>query len=48
MLTYNMDVEERSIWLRATPGAAALAQPFLLHRGRQLLWPRPFCHSPHR
>ena len=28
MLTYNMDVEERSTWLRATPGAAALAQPF--------------------
>ena len=28
MLTYNMDVEERSVWLRATPGAAALAQPF--------------------
>ena len=27
MLTYNMDVEERSTWLRATPGAAALAQP---------------------
>ena len=23
MLTYNMDVEERSTWLRATPGAAA-------------------------
>jgi hypothetical protein len=47
MLTYNMDVEERSTWLRATPGAAALAA-VLLHRGRQLLWPRPFCHSPHR
>ena len=45
MLTYNMDVEERSTWLRATPGAAALAQPFYC---RQLLWPRPFCHSPHR
>ena len=28
MLTCNMDVEERSIWLRATPGAAAMAQPF--------------------
>lgn len=28
MLTYNMDVEERSLWLRATPGAAVLAQPF--------------------
>ena len=28
MLTYNMDVEERSTWLRATPGAAAQAQPF--------------------
>ena len=28
MLTYNMDVEERSSWLRATPAAAALAQPF--------------------
>ena len=26
MLTYNMDVEERSTWLRATPGAAALAR----------------------
>ena len=23
MLTCNMDVEERSVWLRATPGAAA-------------------------
>ena len=28
MLSYNMDVEERSVWLRATPGAAVLAQPF--------------------
>lgn len=28
MLTYNMDVEERSLWLRATPGATVLAQPF--------------------
>ena len=28
MLTYNMDVEERSLWLRATPGVAVLAQPF--------------------
>ena len=28
MLTYNMHVEERSLWLRATPGAAVLAQPF--------------------
>ena len=28
MLTYNMDVEERSLWMRATPGAAVLAQPF--------------------
>ena len=28
MLTYNMDVEERSLWLRATPGSAVLAQPF--------------------
>ena len=28
MLSYNMDVEERSVWLRATPGTAVLAQPF--------------------
>lgn len=28
MLTYNMDVEPRSRWLRSTPGAAALAQPY--------------------
>ena len=28
MLTYNMDVEERSLWLRTTPGAAVQAQPF--------------------
>lgn len=28
MLTYNMDTEPRSIWLRTTPGAAALAQPY--------------------
>lgn len=28
MLTYNMDVEQRSIWLRTTPGSAALTQPF--------------------
>lgn len=28
MLTYNMDVEPRSTWLRTTPGAAALAQPY--------------------
>ena len=27
MLTYNMDVEERSVWLRATPNNAVLAQP---------------------
>lgn len=29
MLTYNMDVEERSIWLRTTPGALAAAQPYV-------------------
>jgi AraC-like DNA-binding protein len=28
MRTYNMDVEQRSRWLRTTPGAAALAQPY--------------------
>ena len=28
MLTYNMDVEPRSTWLRTTPGALALAQPY--------------------
>lgn len=28
MLTYNMDVKPRSSWLRTTPGAAALAQPY--------------------
>ena len=28
MLSYNMDVEPRSRWLRTTPGAAALAQPY--------------------
>lgn len=28
MLTYNMDVEERSVWLRTTPNAAALTQPY--------------------
>ena len=28
MLTYNMDVEGRSMWLRATPNNAVLAQPF--------------------
>lgn len=28
MLTYNMDVGKDSTWLRATPGSAALAQPF--------------------
>lgn len=28
MLSYNMDVEPHSQWLRTTPGAAALAQPF--------------------
>ena len=32
MLTCNMDVEERSVWLRATPGAAAMAQPFTAPR----------------
>ena len=26
MLTYNMDVEPRSQWLRTTPGVLALAQ----------------------
>lgn len=28
MLSYNLDLEERSTWLRATPGEAELAQPF--------------------
>ncbi len=28
MLTYNMDVEERSVWLRTTPGTLAAAQPY--------------------
>ena len=28
MLTFNMDAEPRSRWLRTTPGAAALAQPY--------------------
>ncbi|MCH3944097.1 MAG: AraC family transcriptional regulator [Atopobiaceae bacterium] len=28
MLAYVMDVEERSTWLRTTPGASELAQPF--------------------
>ena len=28
MLTYTMDVEQRSIWLRTTPGETALTQPF--------------------
>ena len=28
MFTYTMDVEARSVWLRTTPGAAALAQPY--------------------
>ena len=28
MLTYNMDVDSRSVWLRTTPSAAVLAQPF--------------------
>lgn len=28
MLTYNMDVEKSSRWLRTTPGALALAQPY--------------------
>ena len=32
MLTYNMDVEERSTWLHATPSGAGTA--VLLHRGR--------------
>ncbi|MDD4849207.1 MAG: AraC family transcriptional regulator [Gemmiger sp.] len=28
MLTYNMDVEPNSTWLRTTPGAVALSQPY--------------------
>lgn len=28
MLTYNLDLEERSTWLRATPGERERAQPF--------------------
>ena len=28
MLTYTMDIEPSSLWLRTTPGAAALAQPY--------------------
>ncbi len=35
MLTCNMDVEERSVWLRATPAPLPWRSP-LLHRGRQL------------
>lgn len=30
MLTYTMDVEPHSIWLRTTPGAVALRQPYYL------------------
>ena len=28
MLTYNLDLEERSTWIRTTPGDFELAQPF--------------------
>lgn len=28
MLTYNLDIEERSVWLRTTPNTVALAQPY--------------------
>ena len=28
MLTYKLDVEERSTWIRTTPGEHELAQPF--------------------
>ncbi len=29
VLTYNMDVEARSVWLRTTPGTLAAAQPYI-------------------
>ena len=38
MLTYNMDVEERSVWLRATPNNAVLAQPFYSNQPALFLW----------
>ena len=28
MLTYTLDITEKSQWLRTTPGTAALAQPY--------------------
>ena len=28
MLSCNLDLEPHSVWLRTTPGAAALAQPY--------------------
>lgn len=48
MLTYNMDVEERSVWLRATPNNAVLAQPFYATEAGLFLWAFPLCHSPYR
>ena len=48
MLTYNMDVEERSTWLRATPGAAALAQPFYCTEAGNFYGRAHFAHGPHR
>ena len=47
MLTYNMDVEERSTWLRATPAQRRWHSRFTAPRPATL-WPRPFCHCPHR
>ncbi len=32
MLTYNMDVEERSVWLRATPNTAGWHSRFMQRR----------------
>ena len=43
LLFYGLRVIIDRLARRGGAGTAVL-----LHRGRQLLWPRPFCHSPHR
>ena len=37
MLTYTMDVLPESIWLRTTPGASAMGQPYVCTEAGQYL-----------
>ncbi len=45
MLTYTMDVEPSSIWLRTTPGSLALKQPYYVTEGGLFLGRKNFATS---